>query len=346
MKFIEKIFIPIACLVAVLSSCTKVDDDITPLEGKIVADREVIGAGQPVFMAFPISFQLPSPVVNIEKPSFKTDMQCHFGKEEESGIKEGYYYKKFYFDKPQKGSITFNLTYILETPNDDGSFEQIQSVDEEFEVVACDVRTSFWGDSKEITEKNIEAKLTPVQKSENSYFYMAPRVETLSNGGGEFVPKETKVEYTFENDHLKMVVESDSLKRVISPSDVYISYYEYAHSIGAVEEVKSRKWLTSDSAAGIYLLLDECDECFNQIIDASASEQERDTAKKNLDKLIINNEITLNSVFKTSQSEMTLSFLCLSHSRDSLELGGEDSEAKTRAAESEYPVMAISIFYK
>lgn len=213
-------------------SCTKVrDDEVYPLEGEILIDREVIGTGQPVTLQFPISFQLPSGVLDIEEPFFETELLHDYGEKKEAGIKDGFYHEKIYFTKAEIGEVAFKLNYILNHSDKEGNNKYLNTIVKEIEVVECDVKKSFWNDSKSMTEINLEKSLNPISESAENYNVKELRSSEIEQNGGDFADNEcVQVEYSFENDHLKMVVEEDNFVNVTSPGYIIYTYMSYANA--------------------------------------------------------------------------------------------------------------------
>lgn len=209
------------CLFAmfVLGACSSDDAPVAKvpqLTGTLSFDRTRVGVGQPVKMSFSLPESFNSAVSKTEY-SFNLGGAANLPVQAENNVCTFSYA----FGEAGVYEISFIVRYTFSYPDEEGNIYRNDVITKELQVVACDVRNSFWGDNLEETQRNCGEVLEKLEGHENLYAAVLKSGFGASLTGG----KETTVGYTFKNDKLSKVEEVNLFDTEV-PFTVLRQYYK------------------------------------------------------------------------------------------------------------------------
>lgn len=217
----KRIFGLSLCLLTVflLGACSSDDTpvaNVPQLSGNITFDRTRVGVGQPVKMSFALPASVSSDVSETEY-SFNLGGIADLPVEAENNVCS-YTYA---FSEAGTYTVSFKVRYQFNYPDAEGETRRDDVIKKELQVVACDVRNSFWGDNLEETQRNCGGVLEK-QKGDAELYAAVLKSEFGSSLTGG---KETTVGYTFKSDKLYKVQEVN-LFEIQVPFTIMRQYYK------------------------------------------------------------------------------------------------------------------------
>jgi len=221
------------CLFSVflLGACSSDDApvaNVPQLSGNITFDRTRVGIGQSVTMSFALPASASGDVSKAEY-SFNLGGIVDLPVEAENNVCS-YTYA---FSEAGTYTISFKVRYTFNYPDANGADYRDDVIKKELQVVACDVRNSFWGDTLEETQRNCGGVLQQQEKDANLYLAVLSSEFGSSLTGG----KETVAGYTFKSDKLSKVEEVNLFSTDVPFTTMRMYYRDIKKVYGEASEI-------------------------------------------------------------------------------------------------------------
>ena len=159
----------IVCLLAIALLCgcnNEPTDQQAGNLGKMRFSHSRIGVGQAVTVMVK---ELEAPVGTVTGRSMTWILNGRKLVSDENRFDDGFYSRVVYPNQEGENTLTLDVDYIFKVQGADGLQIRKSSVTTAFEAQACDVRTSFWGDTiAEVTRNEYHCTLQPL--AEDLYF--------------------------------------------------------------------------------------------------------------------------------------------------------------------------------
>ena len=200
--------------------------DTSALNSVIALDRGRVGVGQPVVLSAKVP-ALSKDVKSVEYSFYENDKYISSPVAFDNGT------CSITWIPTNSGNTTlsFMANYTFERPDKGGNPARNEVVTTDIEVIPCDVRNSFWGDSVAETQKNGENSLTQDPENTNKWSGEFPNPFDI------FIidAPNANVTYTFTNGKLSSVVERFlypiTNTAALSSVNPYLYFQQYAQQI-------------------------------------------------------------------------------------------------------------------
>lgn len=301
-EFFHKNFLflfAVGSIATTFTACNNDNEDqpvvnVPQLTGEITFDRNNIGVGQPVGISFKIP---PKPEeVDLWKPNFAVEPNENVTTPVKIQQTDNLLKTTYCFNAAGTYIVSAIVDYKFTYPDADGKNTRQDTVSNTVKVIPCDIRNSFWGETKDETKLNLLGK-TPEEETDILLTYGGKDIKTSFAGTIFVSSSQSGVVYEYQDGKLSEVSEIEKYTQSTAvPARLMGQIYKNVLKAGGTEDSEKRFWFTENE--------DRCQTLFDEWLKTSDLEP-----LKEMDEIFMQNKgAVVNFTFKLGNSNLLFVF--------------------------------------